>query len=469
MQTLKTAIVVLLLMTVMYGSYVSLTTPPEPLPDAVASLIQESDTFNLGIEDGVADSLPTFTIDDGQTGETAASPIDSAPLDFAPPPFPDQSAPSQLASLTAPPIPDTGDQAAVTGSLSDASMTLSPASTPAEGPAATSIAGLEDLQLPKAGATSVPPSIDPSRDYPATGSEELSLPDPRSLAALPNSGWNKEANATPVSFGMPAKADSEKSSTELTLPSQAKADTPPSLAPPQDSRPDPGLANAIRTADRQYAADQHNDALATLSLFYNSPELSPADRSALISRLDPLAASVIYSRKHLLEQPYRGAANDTLMEIAARYELPWQLLANINGIEDPVAVLPGTELKVLRGPFRAEIDLQRNELTIFLRDLYAGRFGIAVGDSPAPEAGTYTIQDKQSARTFYDNNGSPVPPGDSRNPYGTVWMDLGKQLCIHGSPERAQPTDQGCISLRGVDAEDLYGILGQGSSVTIRR
>jgi lipoprotein-anchoring transpeptidase ErfK/SrfK len=157
------------------------------------------------------------------------------------------------------------------------------------------------------------------------------------------------------------------------------------------------------------------------------------------------------------------------MEIASRYDLPWQLLANINSIDDPVTVLPGTELKVVRGPFRAEVDLQRNELTIFLGDLYAGRFPIAVGTSPAPEEGTYTVQDKQSARTYYDKDGTPIPPDDPRNPYGNVWLDLGKQLCIHGSPDKSEPSPEGCISLRGADADDLYGILSQGSTVTIRR
>jgi lipoprotein-anchoring transpeptidase ErfK/SrfK len=306
--------------------------------------------------------------------------------------------------------------------------------------------------LPKPPAVASLPQVDTSRSYPETGPGDMNLPDPASLASLPDSGWNK--NATPVGFELPSKAGGVTASlNDTALPTQGNL----------------GLANAIRTADRQFAADQHMDALSTLSLFYSTPDLSSSDRQALVSRLDPLAASVIYSRRHLLEQPHRVGQNETLMEIAARFDIPWQLLANINGIEDPVAVLPGTELKVVRGPFRAEVDLQRNELTVFLRDLYAGRFPIAVGSVPAPEVGTFTIQDKQTTRTFYDKSGSPVPPGDARNPYGSVWMDLGKQLCIHGSPERSQSNNQGCISLSGADADDLYGILTQGSTVTIRR
>ena len=454
MQTLKTAIVVLLLMTVMYGSYVSLTTPPEPLPDTVTSLIEESGSFEMEIDAGLPESLANLTNDFGQTGLNSQSPVEMSLPDFAMPPSPEKptSPPnSQLADVVAPAnLKSSGNQAAVTKSFTDKSPNPLTAPNPLASvgnPSSQNQNSLEQLQLPKPSSLSSAPTIDPARDYPTTGPSGMPLPDPNSLATLPSTGWKRDAK--PVSFELPSKDNA--------------------VTAPLSSGPNIGLANAIRTADRLFAADQHLDALSTLSLFYNTPDLSQADREALVSRLDPLAASVIYSRQHLLEQPHRVAANETLMEIATRYELPWQLLANINGIEDPVVVLPGTELKVMRGPFRAEVDLQRSELTIFVRDLYAGRFSIVVGNEPAPQAGTYTIQDKQTARTFYDKNGSPVPPGDSRNPYGSVWMDLGKQLCIHGSPERGTPTNQGCISLCGDDADDLVGILSQGSSVTIRR
>ena len=189
----------------------------------------------------------------------------------------------------------------------------------------------------------------------------------------------------------------------------------------------------------------------------------------MLARLDPLAREVIYSKRHLLEQPHRITRSETLQDVARIYDVPWQLLANINGIEDPLTILPGTELKVVRGPFRAEINLTQKELTLFMGDYYAGRFPIAVGNDPAPVEGTYTIQDKQTGKTFYNRTGSPVAPGSPANPYGNYWMDLGNQLCIHGSPNRAQPTENGCISLAEEIADDLYGILSQGSSVTIRR
>jgi lipoprotein-anchoring transpeptidase ErfK/SrfK len=416
-QTLKTAIVVLLMMTVIYGCYVSLTTSPEPLPEHIVNLIDESGSFDdLGIDEGLPGSFADF-----------GSESDDPSADDA------EMGPTQL-------------------SFSDSANAI-PASTDVRSGTPAAMASFSDReasgrQLPKPGDGTSGVTTDLNADYPSTQVAAASLPDPRSIDSLPPSGW---------------KPDTKPSGADLSTPGQTK--TPAS----ESSDANVGLANAIRTADRQYAADQPAEALATLSLFYNTPGLTDAERTAMLNRLDPLAATVIYSKRHLLEQPHRVGQAETLMEIASRYELPWQLLANINSIEDPVTVLPGTELKVVRGPFRAEVNLQRNELTIFLGDLYAGRFPIAVGTTPAPEEGTYTVQDKQSAQTFYDKDGTPIPPDDPRNPYGNVWLDLGKQLCIHGSPDKSQPSTEGCISLRGGDADDLYGILSQGSTVTIRR
>lgn len=425
MQTLKTAIVVLLMMTVIYGSYVSLTTSPEPLPEHIVNLIDESSSPDyLGIEEGLPGSFGSF---------------DSAPADPAVGPaqlsFSDTVASQSGATANPPTVP------AATVSFSDRQS------------AASQSVGRQtpDRQLPKPSDDSVAVKTDLAGDYPSTQVAATSLPDPSSIDSLPPSGWKPERNLS--------GNDKSGASDASAAPQSSGATNEPNL----------GLANAIKTADRQYAADQPAEALATLSLFYNTPGITDAERSAMLSRLDPLAATVIYSRRHLLEQPHRVGQAETLMEIAARYDLPWQLLANINAIEDPVTVLPGTELKVVRGPFRAEVDLQRNELTIFLGDLYAGRFPIAVGTTPSPEEGTYTVQDKQSTRTFYDKDGTPIAADDPRNPYGNVWLDLGKQVCIHGSPDPVSPSTAGCISLRGTDADDLYGILSQGSTVTIRR
>ena len=132
-------------------------------------------------------------------------------------------------------------------------------------------------------------------------------------------------------------------------------------------------------------------------------------------------------------------------------------------------MLAGRELKVVRGPFRAEVSLSKSELTLFVDKLYAGRFPISVGNDPAPIPGQYQINDKQPGRTYYAGDGQTIPIDDPNNPYGRVWLDLGSNLSIHGSSPNGASPGQGCIALTARDAGDVYGILSKGSSVVIVR
>jgi lipoprotein-anchoring transpeptidase ErfK/SrfK len=225
---------------------------------------------------------------------------------------------------------------------------------------------------------------------------------------------------------------------------------------------------AIQSAHARIEEGKWYEALFNLSLQYGSGELTEEERRRLGDLLDPLAGKVVYSKEHLIEPAYEVRRGETLMDIAERHNVPWQLLANINEVKDPQVLLPGTKLKVVPGPFRAEVDLARRELVLFAGRLYAGRFPITVGSNPAPKPGEYRVNDKQAGRTFYAGGGQTIPAGDPANPYGQIWIDLGGDVCIHGSPEKVQG-GMGCISLSPTDANDVYGILSRGSGVVVRR
>ncbi len=424
-QTLKTSAIVVLMMTVLYGAYVSMTTPPDTLPPGLQSALIESGDGEYS--DGLPADFADFGIDSG-TPERAGDA--SMATDMLSLPGQESSRPGSPMNLgeTEPPYGDMpegleGPPPAPSFQFSDVDL---------------------ERELPPTAATRLPSvaegdrvtiSPEPGRDYPSTGAD-FSLPDP-----------DQSDPAT------------SPSATEAPLAMQSDAESEVAAA---------GLANAIATADRQYQDDRRREALTTLSLFYETPNLTSEQREQLLSRLDPLARDVIYSSEHLLEEPHRVGGNETLMDVAKKYDVPWQLLANINGISDPITVLPGTDLKVVRGPFRADVDLTNHEMTLFLGDLYAGRFPVGIGKDPAPRAGSYTIQEKKSSKTYYDMAGTPVPPGNPRNPYGSMWIDLGQGISLHGSPQADQATDQGCISIAGNYSRDVFGILSEGSSVTIR-
>jgi LysM repeat protein len=211
-------------------------------------------------------------------------------------------------------------------------------------------------------------------------------------------------------------------------------------------------------------------ALAKLTVFYNSPDLSRGEQEQLLKTLDSLAGRVIYSTEHYLEQPYVVRNAETLMDIAAQYNVDWRLLQNINGIRDPLVLVPKTQLKVVRGPFHAEVNLTTSELTLFVDKYYAGRFPVSIGRDPVPAEKQYTVRDKRDGKDYYmPADGRILPARTPSNPFGAHWIDLGQEVSIHGSAQRDVSPNLGCISLSPLDAADVYGILSTGSTVTVRR
>jgi len=228
----------------------------------------------------------------------------------------------------------------------------------------------------------------------------------------------------------------------------------------------------LQPVQRMIQAGQLDEALVALSRIYDNPALPPALARQLTPMLDSLAGTVIYSRQHLLEPPYRVKEGDTLDSIAQQYNIPWQLLARINGIEDPQRLVPGQTLKVVRGPFSAVVNLDRYELTLKLGERYAGRFPIGIGrDSPRLE-GTYTVRDKLVNPVYYGPDGFRANGGEANNPLGRFLLDLGEQVGIHGTNDVrwvGRDDGRGAICLGDRDIDDLFGILSIGSRVVIQR
>jgi len=232
--------------------------------------------------------------------------------------------------------------------------------------------------------------------------------------------------------------------------------------------------------DRELEAGRIAEAHAVLSRFYRRSGLSDEQSRKVTDLLDQLAGTVIYSREHRLERPYMVRPGETLEDIAQRYEVPWQLLANINGIDDPHRVRPGDELKVVRGPFRALVHLEDRELTLMLGERYAGRFPIGVGHDVPPDhiEGTYQVGQKTVGPTYQGPDGLTFRERDPRNPLGGWALYLDRPsgqptaVALHGTNDArnvGRSCDRGTICLDGRDIQDLYAILSVGSRVEVTR
>jgi hypothetical protein len=270
-------------------------------------------------------------------------------------------------------------------------------------------------------------------------------------------GSNADLPGTPVTTASPRET--------VRVPAGNADDVPGALA----SSIGASFESAIQECQALMEAGEWSQALKSLSRFYRRPDLSSEQNQQLFDLLDPLAAKVLYSTEHLMELPHEISRGDTLDGIAQACQVPAELLANINGIDQADLLVPGTRLKVVRGPFRAEISLATSELTIFAGPLYAGRFPISVGKDPPPLPGTYKVQERQKGRVYYAGDGRTIPIDDPTNPYGQVWIGLGNEMCIHGSSQSGDIPGLGCISLSPRDALDVYSILSAGSEILIHK
>ncbi len=229
-----------------------------------------------------------------------------------------------------------------------------------------------------------------------------------------------------------------------------------------------------------------------LSPWFGDPSLTPAESQRVDTLLSQLAGSVIYSTEHRLEPPYTVQAGETLETIAKQHDVPWQLLAKINGIAAPDQVRPGQQLKVLRGPFGAMVDLRRNQLALSVDGRYAGRFPVSAAPGANIPAGEWIVSDKPatpaSSPSVYASPGAATPaqsPAVSRSivlrsPAGDrahqgmavriAAADSTITPIMPGDSRSAAGTNSSYfVKVSPRDAEELADILSIGSRVVIQR
>ena len=413
MNTLKTVFLAALLSAAAYGVYFAVNGPPrthgggsewEPGPPVVVS------------SDGTPAS-PDVTIDPaGSSGETAAA----GPAGGEPPAFVAGPAAEGGAVLALPPA-DEG-----LGGQPDrysSNQTYPPDRTP--------------------------PGPKHPEDDPAHGSAADRYPGTDRYADR-YSGGASEA-------GGDRYPSTESPSDDQTL---VPGDGPTDTAPTDDVHAE--LANAMQSAAEMLQAGHLAEAHLELSHLYGAPGLTPDEEGRLTDLLDRLAGTVIYSRQHLLHPAYEVQPGDTLERIAEAYEVPWQLLANINGIREPGRLRPGDSLKVVKGPFDAYVDLSSFRLVLYVQERYAGRFPIGIGKDRATPMGDFQVLKKVENPVYYGDQ--VVPAGDPNNPLGpyALALDLEQAIFIHGTNDPrsiGRAESRGCIRLHNRDIKDLFDIL----------
>lgn len=372
-----------------------------------------------------------------------------------------------------------------------------------------------DVQLPGKSESKPAPSKNPfasggtqatdrivARDAAPAGSrlEPRSLASPASRPAAPARSLQAGSLAPSPSREVPGEqprwpsgdsAPAERTASSQRAGMALSTDLPPpagqSASPPMQRRTPaaPSGPGAVRKEFQELMEDAHRrlvqgelaEVHLALSRLYGNADLTAEESQQLTELLDQLAGSVIYSRKHLVEPPYVVKAGDTLPQIAQDYNVPWQLLAKINGVRDPERLEPGRQLKVMRGPFEALVSLERYELALMVGGRYAGRFPIGVGRDQPQLEGSYAVRRKLAGPAQVGPDRA-AGAGDANSTAGTLSIELDDRIAICGTSDLQnlrRADGPGAICLGPRDIEDVYDILSastdssRGSKVTIRR
>ena len=99
------------------------------------------------------------------------------------------------------------------------------------------------------------------------------------------------------------------------------------------------------------------------------------------------------------------------------------------------------------------------------------RYKVGIGKDGTSPIGEFTIKDKLVNPTYYGPDGV-IAADDPKNPLGEYWIDIGDSYGIHGTIEPdsiGKAESRGCIRMTNKDAEEVYGFLGVGAKVIIRR
>ncbi len=146
------------------------------------------------------------------------------------------------------------------------------------------------------------------------------------------------------------------------------------------------------------------EVLQSLSKYYGDPRFSAEELSELTNILVQAATLVIYSQQSYLEPAYTVQPGDTVEKIALQYQIPEEFIIRVNGLTAPFTLQPGTQLKVVKGPFHAIVYLDRYEMILTLNGLFAGRFWLGIGGDLIQKDGDFSFAQKtvSPTETYYE-------------------------------------------------------------------
>ncbi|MCX7018537.1 MAG: L,D-transpeptidase family protein [bacterium] len=173
------------------------------------------------------------------------------------------------------------------------------------------------------------------------------------------------------------------------------------------------------------------------------------------------------------DEVYTIKAGDNIWKLERQLKVPGDLIIGINGL-NPKSLKIGQQIKVPRLNITIIIDKAQRTITLRNNNAFLKKYRVAINktDAKAP-AGDYTITVKNEKGIEYidPESNAVFKPGDSGNPLGVRYLQLRRDVGIHGTnmPETVgQYAARGSVGMTNPDIDELYALVRVGTPVTIK-
>lgn len=272
-------------------------------------------------------------------------------------------------------------------------------------------------------------------------------------------------------------------------PTAAQPSTPAPAAPPAPVRPQPVVpaipaAQAVAEGKKRIDAQEWLAGRAILNTALVSGNLSASDAAIARQLIEQANQQIIFSRQPFPDDPwqevYTVQNGDMMVRIANRFFTPYEFICKINGNIDPRRIRPGQKLKVIKGPFHAQVNLREFRMDLYLGSpggsdaMFVRSFRVGLGEDNSTPTGLWVVPSGAKVRdpTYYSPRGEGIIAADDpKNPLGEFWIAMegiegnavgATSFGIHGTiePETiGKQASMGCIRLLNEDVEQVFELL----------
>ena len=237
------------------------------------------------------------------------------------------------------------------------------------------------------------------------------------------------------------------------------------------------------------------EARALLTQAIDSGAISSAEALEARQMLGMVNEELVFGSEVFVGDPwaseYTVQPGDSLSRIVSREDLKidWRLLQMINGLDRPEKIQVGQKIKILHGPFHAEVNKRNHQLDLFMGEgperAFVKSYTVGLGQFDSTPTGRFRVRKGQKiVNPTWTNprTGEFYPADDPENPIGEYWLGLEgldatnkgeRGFGIHGTIEPESigtDSSMGCVRLRDGEIDTIYALMAEGvSTIDVRQ